>query len=161
MSDKFINQSDISCQISQYLVEIYNGKKIPHPMFVGDSVPCITFIRYVKRLIKYTNIWAQENDGPDSLGVHCAILAVEYLEKLNVELNDKSIHRYFMTAFLIGIKLLDDCAMSNLYWSEVSGCPIKQLNKLEIEMCIGLKWNIVVEPEKHDNSLKKFSSSVV
>jgi hypothetical protein len=149
-------QFEIAFRISRYLADNFSGSEEPHALFVGEKEPPITFLRYVERLIKLTNKWVEEYDGPDSLGVRCAILAIDYLERLDVQLTSKSIHRYFTTAFLIAIKLLYDYFISNSFWAEVSGCPRKQVNLMEVHLCKALNWDFAVQADKHSDSVKRF-----
>ena len=151
-----VAQFEIASRISQYLTEVFKGTKEPHPLFLGENEPPISFLRYVERLIKLTNKWAEEGDGPDSFGVRCAILAVEYLERLDFQLTSRSMHRYFMAAFLLGIKLIYDYYISNSFWAEVSGCPRKQVNLMEVQLCNCLNWDFTVQAEKHEISMIKF-----
>jgi len=149
-------QFEVAVVIERYLVETFKGKHEPHPLFIGSNEAPISFLKYIERLIILTNKWVEEEDGPHSLGVRCALLAVEYLERVDVKLSSLSYHRYFMTAFLIGIKLLFDYYMSNSFWAEVSGCPRKQVNQMEIQLCNSLNWNFTVSVEKHEESVRKF-----
>lgn len=108
------------------------------------------------RLIELTNKWVEESDGIDSFGVRCALLAVDYMERVDIRLDKKSIHRYYMSAFLIAIKLLYDYYISNSFWAEVSGCPRRQVNLMEAQMCRLLRWDFTVEPSKHTELVKTF-----
>jgi len=150
------SQFEAAYRISRYLTEVYGGSKEPHPLFVGELEPPISFLRYVERLIKLTNKWVEEADGPDSFGVRCALLAVEYLVRIDIKLCAKSIHRYFMAAYLIGIKLIYDYYISNSFWAEVSGCPREQLNLMEIHLCSSLSWDFSVNPDKHQMAMHTF-----
>jgi hypothetical protein len=152
------SQIEVSHLIAKYLLEEFKGRKDPDPMFVGEKEPPITFPRYVERLIKLTNRWAEETDGPDSFGVRCAVWAVDYLERIDINLHSKAIHRYFMAAFLVSIKLLFDYYMSNSYWAKVAGCPHEQVNRMEAQVCNSLNWDFHIPEERHLDSIRKFVS---
>jgi hypothetical protein len=153
------SQFEVAFRIAHHVADDFQGTQEAQPLFTGEKEPPITFLRYVERLIKLTNKWVEEPDGADSFGVRCAILAVEYLERVDVKLSAKSVHRYFMTAFLLSIKLLYDYYISNSFWAEVSGCPRKQVNLMEVHMCQALNWDFSVQGEKHDLSVKRFVRS--
>jgi len=150
------SQFEVAYRIACYLTEAYHGQQEPNPLFVGEKEPPISLLRYIDRLMKLTNKWVEERDGPDSFGVRCALLAVDYLERLDVKLGPKAVHRYFMTAYLIGIKLLYDYYISNTFWAEVSGCPRAQVNLMELHLCEKLKWDFSVPEERHMQYTRRF-----
>jgi len=151
------DQMEIAKRINYHLTEVFAGTIEPNPMFVGDKEPPISFTNYVHRLIELTNKWVEESDGRDSFGVRCAVLAVDYLERIDVRLDSRSIHRYYMAAFLIGIKLLYDYYISNSFWAEVAGCPRKQVNQMESQLCKDLRWDFTVDAEQHAVSISRFT----
>ena len=53
-----------------------------------------------------------------------------------------SVYRMLTTALLLGSKFLDDNTFQNRSWSEVSNIPVKELNELEIEWLLAIKWNM-------------------
>jgi hypothetical protein len=154
--DPLDEQMNIAKRVSRHLTDVLEGSNEPHPLFVGEREPPISFTNYVERLIELTNKWVEEADGADSFGVRCTMLAVEYLERIDVRLDSKSIHRNFTTAFLIAIKLLYDYYISNSFWAEVSGCPRKQVNQMEIQMCRLLRWDFTADVEKHARLVRQF-----
>jgi len=150
------DQTNISRRVSTYIIETNNGVNKPHPLFIGAKEPPITFTNYVIRLVELTNKWVEELDGPDSFGVRCCLLAVEYLERIDVQLDRKSMHRYFMTTFLVAIKLLYDYYISNSFWAEVAGCPRKQVNEMEVQLCRLLRWDFTADIDKHKQLVQRF-----
>jgi hypothetical protein len=150
-------QTEVADKIAKYLTENFCGHKKPNELFVDskDSSEIICINKYVQRLIKFSNRWAEESDGPDSLGVRCAVLAVQYLERADLEISKKSFYRSFMAAFLIGFKLLFDSYMSNQYWADVTGYKIDEVNSIESEFCRELCWDIQVNPEFHEMRFKE------
>jgi len=149
-------QVEIANKIANYLMKMHKGTKEPLPMFIGEQMPAISFPKYVERLVKFTNRWAEEKDGPDSIGVRCAVIAVQYLERADVKLACKAIHRYFMIAYLLGIKLIFDYYMSNSFWGDVAGCPLKKVNEMEMEFCSSLGWVLSIDEDLHRLQLSKF-----
>ncbi|KAI4157677.1 MAG: hypothetical protein L6R39_000629 [Caloplaca ligustica] len=57
------------------------------------------------------------------------------------------IYRMLTTALLLGSKFLDDNTFQNRSWSEVSNIPVGELNVLEMEWLLAIKWNLHVDPE--------------
>lgn len=124
--------------------------------FHGINEPAIPFAQYVERLVHYANVWAREKPNVNSQGVRCAVLAVEYLERANVRVCGKSIHRLFLIAFLIGIKLTDDFGMSNTFWGRAGGCSLEDVNRMEIEFCNMLKWSFGVPADVFETQKRRF-----
>jgi len=124
--------------------------------FHGINEPAIPFAQYVDRLVHYANVWAREKPSANSQGVRCAVLAVEYMERAQVRISGKSIHRLFLIAFLIGIKLTDDFGMSNTFWGRAGGCSLEDVNRMEVEFCNLLKWDFGVAPEVYEAQKRRF-----
>ncbi|KAL8934558.1 MAG: hypothetical protein Q9216_005850 [Gyalolechia sp. 2 TL-2023] len=56
-------------------------------------------------------------------------------------------YRMLTTALLLGSKFLDDNTFQNRSWSEVSNIPVSELNVLEIEWLVAIRWDLHVDPE--------------
>ena len=57
------------------------------------------------------------------------------------------VYRMLTTSLLLGSKFLDDNTFQNRSWSEVSNIPVAELNVLEIEWLLAIKWNMHVNPD--------------
>lgn len=123
--------------------------------FIGDRIPAISFVKYVERLVFNINRWAHEQPGLDSVGVQSGVFAIEFLERSCAEITPKSIHRYFLSAFLIGIKYSFDYYLSNTYWAGVGGIRLQELNNLEMDFCCQLNWDFTVSAEVFENQFQK------
>jgi hypothetical protein len=150
-------QEKIARKVAAYLIEKYQGSEIADSVFVGKQLR-ISFAKYVDRLMRFTNKWSEEKDGVDSFGVRCGIVAVEYLERTNLALNDKNIHRCYLMAVLVSIKLLYDFYISNQYWGEVGGCTLKEINAMEFAFCDALKWSFNISEASHAKRVEAFVS---
>jgi hypothetical protein len=151
-------QCEIAGRIVKYLTETYQGNDEPKAVFLGAKPSPIPFLKYTQRLMMFTNKYAEEKDGPDSIGVRCATLAVEYIERSDLKLTALSFHRCFLSAFLLGIKLIYDYYFSNAFWGEVGGISMQELNAIEVVFCEALKWKFNIEAEEHEECLRKFAS---
>jgi len=123
--------------------------------FAGNRIPAISFVKYVERLVHNINRWAHEKPGMESVGVQSGVFAIEYLERSCSEITPKSIHRYFLSAFLIGIKYSFDYYLSNTYWAGVGGIRLQELNILEMDFCCQLNWDFAVSPEVFEIQFQK------
>jgi hypothetical protein len=118
--------------------------------FHGKNVPKISIRDYIKRLIHYLNVWIDEQEKSiKTTGGRIFHVGILYIIKSDIKLTHKSVHRYIMTSTLLACKYIYDFYISNKFWSEVVGCSLKEVNKLELEFCKLLKWdfNIVSTTE--------------
>lgn len=59
--------------------------------------------------------------------------------------------RMLTIGLLLGSKFLDDNTFQNRSWSEVSGIPVEELNKLEHEWLASMSWNLYVNLDESDD----------
>jgi len=112
--------------------------------FLGSSAPPITILDYVERLVRYVNQWAEDEPSPTSTGIRCLLLAVEYLERANLKITSRSVHRFVMCGVLLAVKFTEDFAISNKFWGEVGGCKLDDVNRMEAAFCQLLEWRFDV-----------------
>ena len=98
----------------------------------------------VKTLVRDLNIRLGDYGGWESTGVRCAILAVEYLNRISPYLVIHYIQSYFVTAFMLAFKLNDDESLPNTFFAGLGGFSLTDLNSMETEFCEILKWNLGV-----------------
>ena len=140
-------ENEIIVKIADYLNLLLKSDETEHEKptcFHGNHVPSISLEKYIKRLVKYVNEWAEDQAGISSTGIRCALLAVEYLDRAQCDLTPRSIHRYYMIGVLMAVKFTEDFAISNKFWAEVAGCKIDDVNKMEATFCDLLKWNLKI-----------------
>ena len=61
--------------------------------------------------------------------------------------NARDVYSMLTTALMLGSKFLDDNTFQNRSWSEVSNIPVSDLNTLEIEWLIDIKWDMHIDQE--------------
>lgn len=61
---------------------------------------------------------------------------------------DGQIYRLLTLALLLGSKFLDDNTFINRSWSEVSGIKVAELNRLETEWLIAIKFDLHLDPKE-------------
>ena len=59
-----------------------------------------------------------------------------------------NVHKILIICILLSIKYNEDDIFGNDYYSEISGIPLKELNKLEYEVFKYLKFNFYIKPEE-------------
>jgi len=147
--------SNIASRVQQMLQADLTGEFDRTKDFMGQHIPAISFLKYVERLILNINKWAHEKPGVDSTGVRSGIMAIEYLERVQAKITPRSIHRYFLIAFLMGIKFSYDFYMSNTFWAAVGGLKLHEMNLMEIEFCNRLNWDSRISPESFQAQFDK------
>jgi len=123
--------------------------------FSCDSLPQVQFKQFAERLILNTNLWADETPGLESIGVRSAVAAVEFLERSAVPMSLQSVHKYFMTAFLVGIKLMFDYYVPNTFFAGICGVTLQEMNVLEIQFFNILEWNFSISIEAFQKQMIK------
>ena len=87
--------------------------------------PQISIQAYLERIEKYANC------SPS-----CFVISVIYIDRLCrhsvMSLSLLNIHRIIITAVCIAAKFLDDSYYPNLFFSQLGGIPLKELNNLEV-----------------------------
>ncbi|KAF6225703.1 hypothetical protein HO133_009703 [Letharia lupina] len=63
------------------------------------------------------------------------------------------VYRMLTTALVLGSKFLDDNTFQNRSWSEVSSIPVCELNVLEVEWLMDIKWNMHINPDDPEGFL--------
>jgi len=110
----------------------------------------LAFFNFVIRLVEEVNRKARDRNGPKSIGICCAILAVEYLERLQSQRTSlRTLQAYFVTAYMVGFKLMDDYYVSNTFFGNLSGYSLQHINQMESTFCCLLNWNIGVTAEAY------------
>lgn len=65
--------------------------------------------------------------------------------------HEGQVWRMLTIALLLGSKFLDDNTFQNRSWSEVSGIPVAELNKLENDWLIGIDWKLFVNLDQSED----------
>jgi len=79
------------------------------------------------------------------------LLGMEYLSTRMKGLSNSHrsaghVYRMLTTALLLASKFLDDNTFQNKSWAEVTGIPVQELNTLEMEWLLEIKWHLHVDP---------------
>jgi hypothetical protein len=145
MVEKLIEQSEAEVPTSPHhcstgsLESTCSGKRIPK---IGVSA-------YLQRLVKYVNVWMDEDQAPESSGVRTLLVALIYVDRaLSADptfvLSNSTMHRVFMGAMLVAIKFFEDEPISNRFWAQVGGVNLTDVNAIEAKICTTLQFNLNV-----------------
>ena len=142
----------LSSLISKVLEKIINNNKINkryklrRDIFTGKSLPKITLIDYINRIITYSD--SEMNT------LICSLIYIDRINKIKA-INEFNIHRIFFTAVLVAIKYNEDIIFNNDYYSQVAGVKLNEINKMELEFISLLDFNLYIDPEEF-GSYKQF-----
>ena len=142
----------LSSLISKVLEKIINNNKInkryklKRDIFTGKSLPKITLIDYINRIITYSD--SEINT------IICSLIYIDRINKIKA-INEFNIHRIFFTAVLVSIKYNEDIIFNNDYYSKVAGVKLNEINKMELEFISLLDFNLYIDPEEF-GSYKQF-----
>lgn len=126
------------------LVERLLENKLHHQItkFHALRPPQITIKSYLERIEKYANC------SPS-----CFVVSLIYIDRLCqhsfMTLSLLNVHRILITAVCVAAKFLDDSYYPNLFYSQLGGIPLKELNNLEVEFLFGINFTLHVSPHEY------------
>lgn len=116
--------------------------------FHSSRVPSISLWDYVRRFAKYS-ICSEE----------CFIIAMvlmdRYVCKTKVPITLRNVHRLYITAMTLSVKLRDDSYYSNAYYASIGGVLNGELNVLELELLDTVQWFTWVERSVYDAYIQR------
>ena len=160
-----VNQN-VSCEdqkavvraIARYLTSLVDYSTTGLKDFEGQQVPSISLHEYVDRLIRYVDAWAGEKPSPVSTGVSCALMGVEYMDRINVPVSEKSVHRLYLCSVLVAVKFTEDFVISNRFWAKVGGIDLEEMNKLELGFCSLIDWKLGITSKEFESQQVRFAN---
>jgi hypothetical protein len=106
--------------------------------FFNPVPPPISLDEYIKRIVHYTRI----SVSPVNLAI--ALLYIERIEHRKLcEVNEFTVFRLFLTAYLIAFKRFDDPpVMKNKDYSKIAGVSLRETNCLELSFLKALDFDL-------------------
>ena len=132
---------DANKELSNY-EDILNKQK--NMSFTLKYKPSITLIQYLERIMHYTE--AEESTF---------IIALIYIDRIgkisNVILSPFNVHKLIFASVLLAIKYNEDTIFDFKYYSLISGMSINELQQLEIDFIILLKFKLYINKNEFNN----------
>lgn len=119
--------------------------------FHSSRVPSISLWDYVRRFAKYS-ICSEE------CFVIAMVLMDRYVCKTRVPITLRNVHRLYITAMTLSVKLRDDSYYSNAYYASIGGVLNGELNVLELELLDTVQWFTWVERSVYDAYLQRLDA---
>ena len=129
------NQSE-SMTFSQF--NFYN-------VFNSDLVPKISLKNYLIRILKYSEIEINTLIG--------SVIYLDYICNKNYIISKYNIHKLLFISILISAKFNEDIIYDNNTFSEISGLPINEVNRMENAFFKAMDYNLFIS-EEHFNTYK-------
>lgn len=108
-------------------------------VFDGEESPRIPIRAYVNRMFVR---------GPVNPGLHIlAVILVSRVCREGVRVTSKNVHRMYLAAFLVAVKVYSDSMISNADIARVGGVSLVEMNRLEIELLKVLDFDVFVVKE--------------
>ncbi|CAA0815530.1 Cyclin-U4-1 [Striga hermonthica] len=106
-------------------------------VFHGLREPSLSIQQYIDRIFKYS-----------CCSSSCFIIAYIYLDRFvqraNLCLTSRNIHRLLITSVMVAAKFMDDKFFNNAYYARVGGVTTSELNKLELKFLFGVDFQLHV-----------------
>ena len=159
--ENIITTEDIINYISSNLLSIIqNNKKMkkkpskdPNEPLYSKVIPVLTLKKFLIRIVKYTE--AENNT---------LIVAYLYIIKLikikNFILALNNIYRLLLGSVVLAKKFLEDINYNNLYYCEIGGMPVQELNNIEFSLFIRINFDVNPKLEEVNDIYKNIIDSL-
>ena len=128
------------CEGNKNKLSQTNNKIIP---FMTINIPTMTIKDYLLRLSKFTKI----NEST-------LIIILIYIDRIckinNFQLNFKNIYKLIISSMIIAIKYNEDNFYSTEVYAKLGGITVQELNFLEMQFLISIKFSLFVEKDLYD-----------
>ncbi|KAK8131173.1 hypothetical protein PG984_007611 [Apiospora sp. TS-2023a] len=132
------------CAVLDYEVEIMAEYVAEMAMRVvlPETPVTVAFRKFVSQILTSTRL-------PSTtilLGMNYLAKRINTLKHLGrtFKPNEGEVWRLLTVSLLLGSKFLDDNTFQNRSWSEVSGIPVQELNRMENEWLVHMNWSLYV-----------------
>jgi len=146
--------SDLLSNICEENKKKNEQKNLLLKSFNNKNIPSISIKDYLFRLIKHTQI----NEST-------IIIILIYIDRIcNINhffLSYYNIHKLILAAFILAIKYNEDNYYSMIFYSKLGGVTPGELNKLESEFLLLIRYNLLVQEKlynKYYNDLMSLKS---
>ena len=144
ISDLFINiceENKIKKSNKNFLIKSFTNK----------FIPSISIKDYILRLAKYSKV----NEST-------IIIVLIYIDRIcninHLNLTYYNIHKLILASFILAIKYNEENYYSMAFYSKIGGISLSELNNLEFECLILIRYNLFIQPKLFDKYYKDLMS---
>ena len=144
ISDLFINiceENKIKKSNKNFLIKSFTNK----------FIPSISIKDYILRLAKHSKV----NEST-------IIIVLIYIDRIcninHLNLTYYNIHKLILASFILAIKYNEENYYSMAFYSKIGGISLSELNNLEFECLILIRYNLFIQPKLFDKYYKDLMS---
>lgn len=130
--------------MAEYVAEMSTRLAVPSHV-APNATATVTFRKFISQVLSSTRLPSTTILlGMNYFSKRLNLDQVRGLRDPNEAIAEGEIWRMVTVALLLGSKFLDDNTFQNRSWSDVSGIPVQQLNKMESQWMEAVDWNLYV-----------------
>ncbi|UZJ54342.1 hypothetical protein CBS101457_003662 [Exobasidium rhododendri] len=152
-----LNSHDLSKAIQDHLVSVStatvapiatNSKLLANDPILRRLQPKSRFLRFSREILSTTQV--------SSSVITLALIYVHRLKAAHPHMKGRegSEYRLAISSLMLANKILDDNTYLNKTWAEISGMPLIEISKMEVEFWLGLKMELHITKEDYETGLK-------
>ena len=159
--ENIITTEDIINYISSNLLSIIqNNKKMkkkpskdPNEPLYSKMIPVLSLKKFLIRIVKYT-----EAENNTLIVAYLYIIKLIKIENFILSLNN--IYRLLLGSVVLAKKFLEDINFNNLYYCEIGGMPVQELNNIEFSLFIRINFDVNPKLEEVNDIYKNIIYSL-
>ena len=159
--ENIITTEDIINYISSNLLSIIqNNKKMkkkpskdPNEPLYSKMIPVLSIKKFLIRIIKYT-----EAENNTLIVAYLYIIKLIKIENFILSLNN--IYRLLLGSVVLAKKFLEDINYNNLYYCEIGGMPVQELNNIEFSLFVRINFDVNPKIEEVNDIYKNIIYSL-
>ena len=160
--ENIITTENIINYISSNLLSlIQNNKKMkkkpskdPNEPLYSKVIPVLSIKKFLIRIIKYT-----EAENNTLIVAYLYIIKLIKIENFILSLNN--IYRLLLGSVVLAKKFLEDINYNNLYYCEIGGIPVQELNNIEFSLFVRINFDVNPKLDEVNDIYKKIIYSLV
>ena len=158
--ENIINTEDIIIYISSNLLSIIQrNKKMKNKptkdsneTFYSKLIPALTLEKFLIRIMKYT-----EAENNTLIVAYLYIIKLIKIENFILSLNN--VYRLLLGATILAKKVLEDLNYNNIYYCEIGGLSVEELNNIEFNLFVRISFDVNPKKEEVNDIYKKIIKS--
>ena len=159
--ENIITTEDIINYISSNLLSIIqNNKKMkkkpskdPNEPLYSKVIPVLTLKKFLIRIVKYT-----EAENNTLIVAYLYIIKLIKIENFILSLNN--IYRLLLGSVVLAKKFLEDINYNNLYYCEIGGMSVQELNNIEFSLFVRINFDVNPKIEEVNDIYKNIIYSL-
>ena len=157
---KITTENIINYISSSLLSIIQNNKKMkkkpskdPNEPLYSKMIPVLSIKKFLIRIVKYT-----EAENNTLIVAYLYIIKLIKIENFILSLNN--IYRLLLGSVVLAKKFLEDINYNNLYYCEIGGMPVQELNNIELSLFVRINFDVNPKIEEVNDIYKNIIYSL-